>query len=108
MTGEFELLVSGVVSRARFLETALHSRAPWQAVVYDAESEYHIPATRHIIAGERRIAFVIIPPPGCEHISRAELYCGHSLMTVMQVPGEPSSPCRIVIGIGIGRLEAVS
>jgi hypothetical protein len=107
MNGEFELLASRAVSRAHLLEKALHSCAPWQAVVYGQETECRLPASRHILEDEFRIVFTAHATSSIRDIHAVELYCGNALLVARQVTGLPSAPCRIVLDVGIEHPETV-
>ena len=108
MAGDLDLRVAQAVSRAHLLETALHHRGPWDAVLYGTETECRLPVTRDILWSENRVSFVIYAlrlPWGIETI---ELYCNRSPVVVRPVEAMLSGPCRIIIDVGVGEPETVS
>jgi hypothetical protein len=105
VNAEFDLLVSQAVSHARLLERALHDPGPWWAVTYGGETECRVPVSRTVLAAERRVVLTAYLARGCERISAVEIYCAGELVTARGITGEPSAPCRISLGVGIGAPE---
>lgn len=93
---DLELAVSQAVSQSRLLERLLHDAGPWYAIVYGKHAEYRVPLERTILAGSQSIVLAGYAGPGCHGASRAEIYCGMALATIVDFP-PANGPFRLVI-----------